>query len=67
MYKATGGIRTGNFCSRGGCDVHCATPPGFFCIFAKKIKTRYFSWIRLTLGIFKVCSNNTKDSSEAFY
>jgi hypothetical protein len=22
-----GGIRTRAFCSRGGCDVHCATPP----------------------------------------
>jgi hypothetical protein len=23
----TGGIRTRAFCSRGGCNVHCATPP----------------------------------------
>jgi hypothetical protein len=42
-YLYRGGIRTRVFCSGGGCNVHCATPPPVHCLCSllKFLKTVY--------------------------
>jgi hypothetical protein len=38
VFPRTRGIRTRVFCSCGGCDVHCTSPPGLGCFILMKLK-----------------------------